>query len=122
MINYTFSAEGLENLPKLKNYCATKVVALEKYIPRKARESAKLDVHFSLEKASKGRDQKTCRLVLALPEDTLTVSERADHAYAALDIAAAELKRQLADYKTKHGKQALRHKIARALRGQKNAD
>ena len=117
MINYIFSAEGLENLPKLKKYCATKIVALEKYVPRKARESATLDVRFSLDKAKK---QKTCRLVLALPEETLTVGETAEHAYAALDIAAAELKRQLADYKAKHGKQALRHKIARALRRSRN--
>lgn len=113
MIEYTFSAEGFESLPKLKKYTATKVVALEKYVPRRARQSATMSVHFSLNKAKK---QKTCRLILSLPEENLTVSETAEHAYAALDIASAEIRRQLADYKAKHGKQALRHKIARALK------
>jgi len=119
MLEYTFSADGFESLPKLKKYCSTKLVTLEKYVPRRARASAKLDVRFWLDHAKR---QKTCRLVLVLPEAVLTVTETTDHAYAALDIAAAEIKRQLAEYKAKHSKQAIRHAMARVVHRADNQD
>jgi ribosomal subunit interface protein len=110
MIRQTFSADEAISTPKLKKYCSSKIKDLEKYIPRFARESAHIDARFELE--AEGR-KKFCRLSLTLPEATLVAHESADHVYSALDIASAELKRQLTDYKMRHSKQSLRSRLKR---------
>ena len=113
---HTVSAEGFDLVPKLQKYTAGKVKDIEKYIPRKSREAAVLAIHFKLSR--KGRD-KTCTLALQLPHETLSTSETTSHMYAALDIATVELRRQLAEYKGRHSKYGLRHRLARRLRREK---
>lgn len=110
---HTVNAEGFELTPKLRKYTAVKVRDIEKYIPRKAREAAVLAVHFK--EARKGKD-KTCTLALQLPQETLAVHETTSHMYAALDVAAVELRRQIADYKGKHSGRGIRHRLARRLK------
>ncbi len=119
MKDYAFSAEGFESVEKLHKYTDAKLKDLQKYIPRKSRESAQFSVHFALDKKLQ---QKSCRLNLSLPHQKLTASETAEHVYSALDIAAAELKRQMADYKSKHGQHGFRHRIARAMSRQTTDD
>ncbi|MGB4800625.1 MAG: HPF/RaiA family ribosome-associated protein [Candidatus Saccharimonadales bacterium] len=114
---HTVSAEGFDLVPKLQKYTTGKVRDIEKYVPRKAREAAVLAVHFK--ESRRGRD-KTCTLALQLPQETLSVHETTSHMYAALDIATVEMRRQLAEYKGKHGKQGLRHKLVRRLRREKS--
>ncbi|MBL8121472.1 ribosome-associated translation inhibitor RaiA [Candidatus Saccharibacteria bacterium] len=110
---HTVSAEGFDLAQKLQKYTVGKVRDIEKYVPRKARPSAVLAVHFK--ESKKGKD-KTCTLTLQLPHQTLAVRETTTHMYAALDIATVEMRRQLADYKSKHSTQGLRHRIFRQLR------
>ncbi len=110
---HTLSAEGFDLTPKLQKYLTGKVKDIEKYIPRKARESAVLAVHF---KVSKKGQEKTCTLALQLPQKTLSAHETTGHMYAALDIATVEIRRQLADYKSTHSKHGLRHRIARGFK------
>jgi ribosomal subunit interface protein len=107
---HTVSAEGFDLAQKLQKYTSGKVKDIEKYIPRKARESAVLAVHF---KESKKGQNKTCTLVLQLPKETMTVRETTSHMYAALDIATVEMRRQVAEYKHKHSKYGLRHRLFR---------
>ena len=114
---HTVSAEGFDLTPKLQKYLKAKVKDIEKYVPRKARESAVLAVHFKL--AKKGQE-KACTLALQLPQKTLAASETTGHMYAALDIATVEIRRQLADYKSIHGKRGLRHRFARRLKRDKS--
>lgn len=118
MKEYTFSADGFDSVEKLRKYTDAKLKDLHKYIPRKSRESAQFSVRFELDKK---HQTKSCRVSLKLPHSTLTANQTADHVYSALDIAAAELKRQLAEYKTKYGQQGFRHRVARALRKQNRA-
>ncbi len=118
MKDYTFSADGFESVDKLRKYTDAKLKDLHKYIPRKSREAAQFGVRFTLNKKNQ---TKSCRVTLTLPHGSLTATQTADHVYSALDIAAAELKRQLADYKAKHGQQGFRHRIARAVRKQHSA-
>jgi ribosomal subunit interface protein len=110
---HTVSAEGFDLAQKLQKYTAGKVRDIEKYIPRKARGSAVLAIHFK--ESKKGKD-KTCTLTLQLPQQTLAVRETTTHMYAALDIATVEIRRQLAEYKGKHSAQGLRHRIMRGLK------
>jgi len=114
---HTVSAEGFDLPPKLQKYTDGKMKDIQKYIPRKVREAAVVAVHFK--QGRKGQD-KTCTLALQLPHDTLAVRETTSHMYAALDIATVELRRQIADYKSKHSKQGLRHKLLRGLK--RNSD
>ena len=113
---HTVNAEGFDLTPKLQKYTASKVKDIQKYIPRKAREAAVLAIHFK--EAKKGQE-KTCTLALQLPQDTLAAKETTTHMYAAFDIAVVEIRRQLAEYKSKHSKYGLRHRFARRLKREK---
>lgn len=110
---HTVSAEGFDLTPKLQKYLTSKVKDIEKYVPRKARESAVLAVHFKI--AKKGQE-KTCTLALQLPQKTLASRETTSHMYAALDIATVEIRRQIAEYKGTHGRQALHRRVLRRLK------
>lgn len=111
MRNYTLSSDGIELTDKLEKYVAKKVKPLEKYIPKSARESATLDIHFRLLKST---DEKECKFILILPHDKIVLSEATTHAYASLDVIVVEAKRQLKAYKEKHEPKNIRHRIARA--------
>ncbi len=115
MKDYVFSSSEKLQLDavKLRRYCDKHMGKLEKYVPRKARESAEWSVRFTL---ADDKRNKTCTVKLALPHETLVVSESAEHAYSALDIAVLDMKRKLQDYKTKHDIHSLRHRLARSLR------
>lgn len=115
---HTVSAEGFDLTPKLQKYTNGKVRDIEKYIPRHDRQAAALAVHFKLTK--KGQE-KTCTLALELPHETLAVRETTGHMYAALDIATVEIRRKLADYKAKHSRHGIRHRLLRRLRRDKIA-
>jgi ribosomal subunit interface protein len=115
---HTVSAEGFDLAPKLQRYTAGKVRDIEKFIPRQARQSAVLVVHF---KEVRRGASKTCTLALQLPHQTLSASETTGHMYAALDITVVEIRRQLAEYKSKHSKRMLRHFFARRQQEQVGA-
>ncbi|MCA9327064.1 HPF/RaiA family ribosome-associated protein [Candidatus Saccharibacteria bacterium] len=110
---HTVSAEGFNLTPKLQKYTTGKVRDIEKYIPRKARESAALAVHY---KVSKKGQEKTCTLALQLPNETLAVKESTSHVYAALDIATVEMRRKISEYKGKHSKYGIRHRLGRRFK------
>lgn len=115
MVQHTFSAEGFEHTDKLQKYVDQKVKDIEKYIPRFAREGAQLSIRISRSPKTKA-EMYTCSLALVLPKQKLVASEKVEHSYAALDVTMAEIKRQLADYKSKHGKQTLRRRASKAIR------
>lgn len=110
---HTVNAEGFNLTPKLQKYTTNKVHTIEKYVPRHARQVAVLAVHFKMTKRGK---EKTCTLALELPHETLAVRETTDHMYAALDMTMVEMRRKLADYKSKHSKYGIRHRLIRRLK------
>ena len=111
MLQYTLSADGIQLSTKIQQYVLTKVKSLERNVPKKARESATLDVHLRLLKST---EEKECEFILVLPHDKLVVKEATGHSYAAIDIVVVEMRRRLRDYKEKHEPKAIRHRIARA--------
>ncbi len=113
---HTLSAEGFDLTPKLQKYADGKMRDIQKYIPRQARPSAVMAVHF---KQTKKGQEKTCTLTLQLPHDTMSVRETTSHMYAALDIAVVEMRRQIAEYKGKHSKYGMRHRLVRRLKREK---
>lgn len=115
MIQHTFSAEGFERTDKLQKYVEQKVKDFEKYIPRFARQSAKLTIRTERHNKSK-TEMYTCTVTLELPEETLQSSEKVEHSYSALDVAMAEMKRQVTDYKERRGQQSIHRRTLKALR------
>ncbi len=119
MISYTFSADGFEKTDKLQKYVERKVRDIEKYIPRRARESAEMTVRIVRNTKSK-TEAYECSVSIVLPEEKLMATEKVEHSYAALDVAMAELRRQIREYKTKHGKQRQQRKSVAFWRRQRD--
>lgn len=116
MLQHTFSAEGFEQTDKIQKYVSVKVRDLEKYIPRRARESAEVSVRIIKNTRSKA-EMYECVVTLKLPEETLVAREKVEHSYAALDVTTAEIKRQISAYKGRHHKLPLRKRALHRLRG-----
>lgn len=101
--------------PKLKKYVTKKIGAMDKYIPRHARESAHLEVKLK-EENIKTKKQYTCEVILFLPHDTITISETTMNIFAAVDIIETKLKNQIRKYKETHTNKRLPGKIAAKIR------
>ncbi len=96
----------------LKKYVTRKIGKLDTYMPRKARESAHIEVKL---KESKAKDKKqcTCEVIMHLPLQVFTVKESTLNMYAAVDIVEAKLKNQLKKYKEIHSIRIHRRVLAR---------
>ena len=100
---------------KLKKYVTKSVAKLEKYMPRKARESVHIEVKL---KENKGQsDQKcTAEFVVRMPRETLTAKEATVNMFAAIDIVEAKLANQLKKYKETHTNPHLLRRLSGRLR------
>jgi len=85
----------------LRKYVMKKIGKLDKYIPRQARESAHAEVKLK-ERTSKGKNERTCEVIMHLPKETVTLKETTINIYAAVDIVEEKLKMQLHKYKSTH--------------------
>lgn len=85
----------------LRKYVTKKISKLEKFIPKKARESVFVAVKLK-SGSNKGKKQYTCEVVLTLPKDTLNIKETTLNIFAAVDIVETKLKNQLKRYKDQH--------------------
>lgn len=101
--------------PKLKKYIDKKIGKLDRFLPRRARESAFAEVLIK-ESKSKNKAQHTAEVILKLKHETLTAKETTVNPFAAIDIVEAKLKNQLKKYKTKHGNIRLHHKVLARMR------
>jgi ribosomal subunit interface protein len=104
---------------KLKKYVTKSIAKLEKYMPKKSRASAHVEVRL---KENKGQSDKKCtaEIIINLPHDTLAAKESTVNMFAAVDIAEAKLRNQLKKYKETHTNPRLLRKLTNRLR-RKNA-
>lgn len=86
----------------LQKYVTKKLGRMDKYLPRRARPSAHIEVQLKESKA-KDKNQCTCEVILHLPQDTIMIKETTLNMYAAVDIVETKLKNQIKRYKDKHG-------------------
>lgn len=84
-----------------EDYIDKKIGPIDRYVPKKARQSTKVEVKLKEEK-SKDKAKFTCEVIMHLPHGSITVHERAITAFAAIDLAEDKLKVQLKKYKEKH--------------------
>lgn len=86
----------------LKKYITKKLGHMDRYLPKKARASAHIEVQLK-EAKIKNKKECTCEVILHLPHDTITIKETTLNMFAAVDIVETKLKNQIKRYKDKHG-------------------
>mgnify|MGYP000936512525 CR=1 FL=1 len=101
----------------LKKYATNKIGRLDKYLPRKSRESAHAEV-FLKESKSKDKKECTCEVVLYLPQGKIATKESTMNMYAAIDIVETKLKNQIKKYKDTHGVNKLHKRVLSKLKRQ----
>jgi ribosomal subunit interface protein len=94
----------------LRKYVLKKIARLDKYIPKHARASAHMEVKLK-EGKTKGKNERTCEVLIHLPHDNITVNETTINIYAAVDIAEEKLKAQLHKYKELHADPRMRQRL-----------
>jgi len=107
-IHYTVEAN-------LQKYVTQKLGSLDKYLPRKSRQSTHIEVKF---KESKAKDKKqcTCEAILHAPHETIAVKESTLNMFAAVDIVEEKLKHQLRKYKAMQNSHKLHRRLLARLR------
>jgi len=101
----------------LRNYVTKKIGSLEKYIPRKVRQSVRIEVKLKEGKA-KDKQDRTCEVIMHLPQEVMTVSETTINMFAAVDIAEEKLKNLLHKYKDMHATPKFHRRLFAKLRRQ----
>lgn len=101
-----------------ENYIQKKIGPMDRYIPKKARQSVKAEVKIKEEK-SKDKSKFTCEIIMHLPHGKITVHDKAHTKFASIDLAEDKLKGQLRKYKEKHaGPRIHRRLVAKFIRSQ----
>lgn len=83
---------------RLREDIIKKFGRLERYIPRHARESARLEVRLR-EAKHDGRLLPECELTLVLPRSMIVLEEFGSTVYVALDAVEEKMKQQIKRYK-----------------------
>lgn len=90
----------LEVDEKITKYINKKLGKLDKYLPKKSKDSAHLEV--MLKDNKKNVNHSICEVVLFLPKSKIVVSENTINIFAAIDIVEEKLKIQIKKYKEEH--------------------
>lgn len=119
MIKLDVSTRNYEADAKIKAYVQDKIGGLDKYLPRKTRQAAQLQV--MLEDDPNGREDNhcVCEAILSLPGAQLVAKEGAINIYAAVDIVEAKMKAQVRTYKDKYQARPRRSKLLARVLGQR---
>lgn len=99
----------------LQKYVTKKLARLDRYVPKASRESLKVDVKLKEEK-NKGQKLCTCEVIVALPQETITITEDTINIFAAVDIAETRLRQQFKRYKDLHMNPRLHRRIIARLK------
>jgi putative sigma-54 modulation protein len=94
----------------LRKYVFKKIGKLDKYMPKSAREAAHVEVKLK-ERTAKGKNERTCEVVVYLPKEAITVVDTTINMYAAVDIAEEKLKARLRKYKSLHDTPHLKQRL-----------
>jgi ribosomal subunit interface protein len=113
---FELSARHMTIDAPLGKYVNKKLGGLDRYIPRKYRDSAFSEVVLMENKAQKA-NKFTCEVNLQLPHQIINIKESSINMYAAVDIVEAKLKIKLQKYKEMYSSgRNYRHAIGRFSR------
>jgi putative sigma-54 modulation protein len=85
----------------INHYVDKKFGRLDRYISRRVRDSAHVEVYLK-ESKIKTKSQCTCEVIVHLPKEEFVIKETTVNIFAAVDIVEAKLKNQLLKYKDKY--------------------
>jgi len=100
----------------LLKYVTKKFTKLDKYIPKKARQSAHADIILKESYNKSEKNNCTCEVVMHLPKEMFAVSETTINIYAAVDIVETKLVNQLKKYKQKNSDKFEAMKLLKSFR------
>ncbi len=83
-----------------RRYVVKKLGQVDKYLPKKSRESAQMEVY--IKSAQPKNNQFACEVLLHLPKENINIEESTVNIFAAIDIVEVKLKSQIEKYKEKH--------------------
>ena len=82
-----------------------------------ARKSVHVEVKLKEGKV-KAKEERTCEVIMRLPNEVFTVSETTINMFAAVDIVEEKLKKLLHKYKEMHASPKLRQRLMARLKRQ----
>lgn len=103
----------------MRLYVEKKIGSLDRFIPKNARESARVDIKLKEAKASDGQSFE-CEVIISLPKSIITVHKKAKSMWAAIDEAEVNVRHQLKRYKNLHNPSRLQRHLVARLRSQKD--
>lgn len=95
---FELTAAHQDIAPDIRAYAAAKLARLDRYIPRHARESVRLEVRLT-EAGHRGKQLAVCEAILHLPQRSISLREEAATQLAAIDRMKTGLKLQIQKYK-----------------------
>lgn len=96
--NIDISGIGYELDEATKAYIEKKISKIDKYLPRKKRDSVK--AHVKLKKINKNHGNKyEAEIILSVPDKVLTAKDSTVNMLAAIDIIEAKILAQIHKYK-----------------------
>lgn len=96
----------------LKFYATTKIGKLDKYLPRRARRTVRVDVVLREEKGHRTSDD-TVEVLLYVPGECLKAQASSDNMRAAIDAVEPKLRQQIERYRNEHSPRFYRHIMRR---------
>ncbi len=105
----------------LRKYVARKIGRLDRFIPRAARKVVHVEVKLK-EGNARGKNARTCEVIVRLPHETLTLTETTINMFAAVDIVEAKLRAALKRYKETHDNPRLHRRLINRFQASLAAD
>lgn len=104
------SGVHMEVSDDLKKYVQRKIGRLDRFVPKNSRQSVHAEVKLKEDKA-KNKNERTCEVIIHLPQENITVKESTVNIYAAVDIVETKLHHQLKKYKELHASPRLGQRL-----------
>ncbi len=108
------TSRGLDLTTDLEKYANRKLARLAKKVPRRKRAEAVCKIVFA-QVRRRGKEINTCSIDFVFNSTQLRAQETTLHMYAALDIAAVHMERQIIDFAAQH-RRPLRAQVRRLFR------
>lgn len=99
----------------LRTYVQKKIGGLDKYLPKRARESTFVEVKLK-ENTLKARHTYECEVIMKLPKGNITAHEESTTELAAIDEVENNLKNQLKRYKDLHSPSRMGRHLSAKMR------
>lgn len=98
----------------LRKYLQRKIGRLDRFMPRRARENALIEIRLKETGGQRG-DVSACEVTLRLPHEVIRVSETTVNMYAAIDIVEFKLRQHIRKYKQLHAGGIIGRRLLRRM-------